>query len=110
MATGGTLENPNESKGNHRAVHDLLSRDAICAEIAVYLSSNPRAADTARGVAEWWIKRALRPTEEALLKLLRHGVVRSHLVEGTTCVYAYTRSPQLRRRVARSLKALNHPP
>jgi len=83
----------------------LLERDPICREIVTYLSRHAEAVDTARGIADWWINRETRPTEEALLKLLKRGVVRPLAVQGTTCVYAYTKSRLLRGRLARYLKS-----
>ena len=83
----------------------LLERDSICREIVTYLSRHADAVDTARGIADWWINRETRPTEEALVKLLKRGVVRSLAVQGTTCVYAYTKNRLLRRRLARYLES-----
>jgi len=83
----------------------FLERNPICLEIVTYLSRHADAVDTARGIADWWINRETRPTEEALVKLLKRGVVRPLAVQGTTCVYAYTKNRLLRRSLARYLKS-----
>jgi hypothetical protein len=88
-------------------IRELLERDPVCARIVVYLNRHGRAVDTARGVAEWWINQELRSTQEALLLLLNHGVVRSY-VQGTTRMYAYTKNPLLRQWLSRYVKSLNH--
>jgi len=87
------------------ALRDLLDEDPVCGEIVTYLSHHTEAMDTARGIAEWWIKREVRPTEDALQKLLRHGVVRSFVV-GATRVYAYTKDPLLRGKLSDCLSSL----
>lgn len=74
-----------------------------------YLIRNSEAADTARGIAEWWINRDLPSTQEALVKLLECGVIRSHPVQDSTFVYAYTKNPILRQTLARYVQALTVP-
>ena len=61
------------------------------------------AADTPRGIAEWWINRDVASTQRALLRLQECGVVQSYAVQGTTCVYAYTKRVVLRQSLARFL-------
>jgi hypothetical protein len=91
------------------AIRDLLARDPICLEIVHYLSRNSEAADTARGIAEWWIKRNLASTQDALLKLQEFGVVQSFAVQDSTFVYAYTKNPILRQSIARQLRGILAP-
>ena len=88
------------------AIRELLARDPVCGEIVTYLSRHTQAMDTAPGIAEWWIHREVPPTEEALLKLLQHGVVRSFVV-GSARVYAYTKNPHLRQTLAECLPSPN---
>ena len=54
------------------------------------------AADTVSGIAEWWIKRDVARTSEAITKLRAHGVVRSHVVQEATSVYTLTKSRVIR--------------
>lgn len=94
-----------EPPAGFSAIRDLLEDDPVCGEIVSYLNRHTEAMDTARGIAEWWINREVRPTEDALQKLLRHGVVRSFVV-GATRVYAYTKNPLLRGRLSHYLGSL----
>jgi hypothetical protein len=84
------------------AIHDLLARDPVCLEIVHYLTQNSGAADTVRGIAEWWIKRDVPTTLEALLRLQESGIVESYAIQDYGAfVYAYTRNPILRYLVTR---------
>lgn len=78
------------------AIRQLLDRDDVCLDIVRYLVSHSEAADTIRGIAEWWIKRDVARTAQALTKLQEHGIVRSYLVQDATSVYAFTKNPLLR--------------
>ena len=49
-----------------------------------------------RGIADWWIRRDVPSTADALTRLERHGIVRSHQVQDSSCVYAFTKNPLLR--------------
>ena len=84
------------------ALRELLGRDVVCREIVQYLMRHNEAADTARGIAEWWINRDVPSTQRALSKLQECGVVQSYVVQGDTFVYAYTKRAVLRQ-VARAL-------
>jgi len=86
------------------ALRDLLARDVVCREIVQYLMRNNEAADTARGIAEWWINRDVPSTRQALSKLQKCGVVQSHMVQDDTFVYAYTKRAVLRQSLARYLQ------
>ena len=79
-----------------QAIRQLLDREEVCLEIVRYLVCHSEAADTTRGIAEWWIRRDIAKTAQALTKLQSHGVVRSHLVQDATSVYAFTKNPLLR--------------
>ena len=92
------------------ALRDLLERDAVCREIVQYLMRHNEAADTARGIAEWWINRDVPSTRQALLRLQECGVVESYIVQGDTSVYAYTKRAVLRQSLARCLQELVAPP
>lgn len=92
--------------GRLGALRDLLAEDPVCGEIVTYLSCHTQAMDTARGIAEWWIHRELPRTEEALSKLLQHGVVRSFVV-GSARVYAYTKNSLLRQSLADYVESRN---
>ena len=88
------------------ALRDLLGHDAVCREIVQYLMRHNEAADTARGIAEWWIDRDVPSTRQALLRLQECGVVQSYVVQGDTFVYAYTKRAVLRQSLARYLREM----
>jgi hypothetical protein len=79
-----------------RTIRELLDDDHVCREIVQYLMRHNEAADTASGIAEWWIKRDIPRTSEALTKLRAHDVVRSHVVQEATSVYTLTKSRFIR--------------
>jgi hypothetical protein len=83
----------------------LLRRDRLCLDIVRYLVSRKRAADSAAGIAAWWVHADATATEAALAKLVAHGAVRAHDV-GAAAVYGYTKNPALRRGIARCVKDL----
>ena len=100
---------PASPSGRATAIRDLLARDDVCLEIVHYLTRNSEAADTARGIAEWWIRRDHASTLEALLKLQEYGVVQSYAVQDNMFVYVYTKNPILRQSLARYLEGLIAP-
>ena len=82
------------------AIHRLLDSDPVCLQIVTYLTRNTEAADTAQGIAEWWIHAEPRQTARALRALLEHSVVRPISVPNATSVYAFTRDTSLRKSLA----------
>jgi hypothetical protein len=84
-------------------LRDLLAHDPVCRDIVQYLMHNNDAADTARGIAQWWIRRDVVATKEALMKLQDLGVVQTHVVQDRTFVYAYTKRSVVRQSLARYL-------
>jgi hypothetical protein len=97
------------SNGDGRAIFDLLLSDPLCEEIAIYFNAHTRAVDTPRGIAEWWINRDPRATEEALTKLMGLGVVQAH-VHGAARIFGYTRDRTIRRVIAAYVKSLSREP
>jgi hypothetical protein len=81
----------------------------VCLEIARYLVRHPQAADTVRGVAQWWVRRAMPTTEAALRRLADCGVVSAYTMAGTATIYAYTKDPALREVVAECIGAIQPP-
>ena len=100
---------PSPLSGKATAIRDLLARDPVCLDIVQYLARHSEAADTARGIAEWWINRNLASTQDALLKLQEFGVVQSFAVQDNTFVYAYTKNPILRQSITRQLRGILAP-
>ena len=84
-----------------RTIRELLDGDNVCRDIVHYLVHHSEAADTASGIAAWWINRDVARTAEALMKLHEQGIVRSHLVQDSTSVYTFTKSRPLREALRR---------
>jgi hypothetical protein len=82
-------------------LRDLLANDPVCRDIVQYLMHNNDAADTARGIAQWWIRRDVVATQQALMKLQDWGVVQSRVVQHHTFVYGYTKRSVVRQSLAR---------
>ena len=81
-------------------LRELLAYDPVCRDIVQYLMHNNDAADTARGIAQWWIRRDLTVTQMALMKLQDWGVVQMHVVQDHMFVYAYTKRSVVRQSLA----------
>ena len=90
-----------------KAIRELLDSDLVCRDIVRYLLHHSDAADTASGIAEWWIKRDIPRTADALTKLREHGVVRSHLVQDLTAVYTFTKDLRLRETLRQCVDGLS---
>ena len=84
------------TNGKLIAIRALLDRDALSRAIVSYLARHTEAADTARGIAEWWVNGSVSATADALAKLEALGVVCAYAVHDSTAVYAYTKNPLLR--------------
>ena len=84
-------------------LRELLAYDPVCRDIVQYLMHHNDAVDTARGIAQWWIRREVAATQEALMKLQDLGVVQTHVVQDHTFVYAYTKRSVVRQSLARYL-------
>jgi hypothetical protein len=97
------------ASGKLATIRELLDHDHVCLEIVRYLLGNAEAADTARGIAEWWINRDVSRTAEALTRLHELGVVRSHLVQDATSVYGFTKNPLLRETLRHCVDRLSTP-
>ncbi len=78
----------------------------MCRDIVQYFARHTEAAETARGIADWWIGRDIEPTLAALAKLLVHHLVTAHVAGGTTLVYRLTKDPRERQVVAECLREL----
>jgi hypothetical protein len=88
------------------AIRELLEGDEVCADIVRYFVDHNEAADTARGIAEWWIRRDVSETAEALARLQAHAVVRSYFVQEAASVYAFTKNPILRDTLRQYMRSL----
>lgn len=82
--------------GKFTAIRALLDSEPLCREIVRYLAHHNDAADTARGIAEWWLNRGVPGTKDALSQLQALGVVCAYPVHDSIVVYGYTKNPLLR--------------
>ena len=82
--------------GKLTTIRALLERDPVCREIVCYFVDHSEAADTARGIAEWWVHRAVTTTADALSKLVGLGVVCAYPVQDSSTNYSFTKNPLLR--------------
>ena len=91
------------------AIRELLDSDEICADIVRYLVQHTEAADTARGIAEWWIDRDVVQTGDALKRLQVHGVVRSFPIQDATSVFTFTKNSLLRESLSQYVRGASTP-
>src|SRR5262245_21605961 len=93
-----------------KGIRELVDGDHVCRAIVQYFVRHSDAADTMRGIAEWWIKSEVSQTASALTKLPDYGVVPSHVIQEATSVYMLTKSrlarEALRRYVEESRSAV----
>lgn len=94
------------SNGRLAAIKELLERDTVAADVVRYLDRYSDAADTARGIADWWIRRDVAATSQALKKLLEFGVIDAYPVQDAISVYSYTKNQLLRQSLNQCLKTL----
>jgi hypothetical protein len=69
----------------------------IAERIRRYVHEHPGAADSATGIAAWWLQdsRGVSPAvEEALAKLVREGVLQREPLADGTIVYSAVRRPR----------------
>ena len=72
-----------------------VAQQELIEAIAAYFARSPAAADTARGIADWWMSAmgldvSAEEVSEALETLLRRGVVECNRLPGGTPVYRTT--------------------
>jgi hypothetical protein len=103
----GTAQRARKAEDPSTVIRDLFARDPVCVAIVSYLFVNNLAADTAQGIADWWIDREVNATEAALETLAAHGIVRRHRIQ-TSLVYTFTKNARLRAAVRESLNGLRH--
>jgi len=66
--------------------------ERIALEVERYVSCHPAAADTAHGIARWWLAGTMQPClvhmDAALERLVRRGVLTRHQLPDGNCVYS----------------------
>ena len=100
-------------------MHDLRETIAatvrdfpLCGEIVAFFLDHNYAMDTARGIADWWLRADLTLVQEALDKVVACGVVVVH-TKGGKIFYSFTQDADLhstlREHLAERKKEPAHP-
>ena len=76
--------------------------DRVVAAIEAYLERHPEAADSADGIARWWLARdgmedCVEDVRAALARLLDRGVVTARTLPSGERIYSAARPPAGRR-------------
>ncbi len=66
----------------------------LCREIVAFFLEHNHAMDTARGIADWWLRTDLPLVQEALDKLVACSVVIVH-TKGGKISYSFTQDAEL---------------
>lgn len=79
-----------------------MQKRVVIQAILAYLARHPAAADSAEGVARWWLGKqgngvVLEEVEAALAAMVQRGLLRPvHVADGTTLYARSTRVPRRR--------------
>ena len=60
------------------SITDTLRGDPLSEQIVLFLLENETAMDTARGIANWWVRRDELAVQAALDRLISCGVITPH--------------------------------
>ncbi len=76
-------------------IDSTIGADPLSREIVLFLLENETAMDTARGIANWWVRRDELAVQAALDRLIACGVITPHTFT-SGILYGLTRNPQIR--------------
>jgi hypothetical protein len=76
-------------------IEATIGADPVCREIVLFLLENETAMDTARGIANWWVRRDELAVQAALDRLIACGVITPHTFT-SGILYGLTRNPEVR--------------
>jgi len=82
-------------EGVTHSIATTLSADPISEQIVLFLLENETAMDTARGIANWWVRRDEIAVQAALDRLIACGVITPHSFT-SGILYALTRNHTIR--------------
>jgi len=82
-------------KGVTNSIATILNADPLSEQIVLFLLENETAMDTARGIANWWVRRDELAVQAALDRLIACGVVTPHTFT-SGILYALTRNQTIR--------------
>ncbi len=76
-------------------IDSTIGADPLSREIVLFLLENETAMDTARGIANWWVRRDELAVQAALDRLIACGVITPHTFT-SGILYGLTRNKQVR--------------
>ncbi len=95
MDEGVKEKNFGEFAEKYQQIKYVLDESDICAFIAKFFHSNPRAMDTMEGLTVWCFKRNSQGIKEALMQLQSLGII-EEIRLGETKLYTYTKDHEIR--------------
>ena len=82
-------------EGVTNSIATILSADPLSEHIVLFLPENETAMDTARGIANWWVRRDELAVQAALDRLIACGVITPHTFT-SGILYGLTKSQEVR--------------
>jgi len=82
-------------EGVTNSIATTLHTDPLSEQIVLFLLENETAMDTARGIANWWVRRDELAVQAALDRLIACGVVTPHTFT-SGILYGLTRNQTIR--------------
>lgn len=76
-------------------IEATIAVDPLSREIVLFLLDNETAMDTARGIANWWVRRDELAVQAALDRLIACGVITPHTFT-SGILYGLTRNSEIR--------------
>ena len=80
------------------SIATTLHADPLSEQIVLFLLENETAMDTARGIANWWVRRDELAVQAALDRLIACGVVTLHTFT-SGILYGLTKNQEIRRQL-----------
>ena len=85
-------------EGVTNSIATILNADPLSEQIVLFLLENETAMDTARGIANWWVRHDELAVQAALDRLSSCGVVTPHTFT-SGILYALTKNQEIRHRL-----------
>jgi len=82
-------------EGVTNSIGATLQGDPLSEQIVLFLLENETAMDTARGIANWWVRRDELAVQAALDRLISCGVITPHTFT-SGILYGLTRNEKIR--------------
>jgi hypothetical protein len=82
-------------EGVTNSIATTLNTDPLSEQIVLFLLENETAMDTARGIANWWVRHDELAVQAALDRLISCGVITPHTFT-SGILYALTRNEKIR--------------